>query len=474
MGGPSSIDTATIAFRRVLSEATAGEQARVDALVVLAQRTLFVATWPGPNQIARTLTNSDGETALPLFTGLDALETTATRFGWRDPDGSLQFRQLGARDALRHALARGVHFVVIDIGTDHSVEFARDELEPLLQLQTKRSSSGPFAATGEPQATILDAIRKSTSRPPTTASSTPPPLGTAAVSGDIFAAAARRPTSTSQTGLARPPSVRPPPALSANDNREGPVRQRNSSAEVPIGHGARMEGQMISRDRALSARVARDSSKSEPPATPRSSRTPPAPTTLSPSRTSRDASSARDGLPRPTPPREPTAGRDAPARSAREAAPRESVSTRDVPTRAASRQMTPREPLSTRDVPTRAAMRESAQSSNQSPTRDDLRKYKVLAPPKINLTDGLRDAIASALRGFPEVEWACVASDDSEMPLIGVRVDPSFLNRVADITDAILDHCEKQGLDLQVLLLNNSELVKSAHKFGQAIYPWRK
>ena len=69
MSGPLPIDTATIAFRRVLAEATAGEQARVDALVVLAQRTLFIATWPAPNQVARTLTNSDGETALPLFTG---------------------------------------------------------------------------------------------------------------------------------------------------------------------------------------------------------------------------------------------------------------------------------------------------------------------------------------------------------------------------------------------------------------------
>src|SRR4051794_12540565 len=114
MGVAGRVDQATIAFRRVLAEANAGEQARVDALVVLSQRTVYAATWPGQNQAARTLTNSEGESALPLFTGMDVLDATATRFGWRNADGSLQFRELGAREALRHALARGVHFVVID------------------------------------------------------------------------------------------------------------------------------------------------------------------------------------------------------------------------------------------------------------------------------------------------------------------------------------------------------------------------
>jgi hypothetical protein len=97
-----------------------------------------------------------------------------------------------------------------------------------------------------------------------------------------------------------------------------------------------------------------------------------------------------------------------------------------------------------------------------------------LEPPKIALTDALRLGISAALRAFPEVEWACVVADESVIPVIGVRVDPSFLNRVAEITDAILGAAEKQGVELQVLLLNNAELVKSAHKNGSAFYPWRK
>ena len=366
MSSSAPVDTATIAFRRVLAESTAGEQARVDALVVLAQRKLYAATWPGPNQVARTLTNSDGETALPLFTGLDALEATATRFGWRDPDGSLQFRELGAREALRHALARGVHFVVLDIGTDHSVEFSRDELEPLLQIQTGRHGSGPFAGTGEAHAAILDAVRR-TSKPPTSAYVADP---SAAIGGETRPGrqTPKRPISQPLGKGVKPPSVKPPPVLSANDNRD-PEQRRTPIPGIP---GAGMS-----------------------------------PTAAGGGMRSREALAA-----------------------ARAVAP---------------------------------------------PTRDDLKTHiKTLEAPKLTLQDALRLGISAALRAFPEVEWACVVSDESVIPVIGVRVDPSFLNRVAEITDAILGAAEKQGVELQVLLLNNAELVKSAHKHGQAFYPWRK
>jgi hypothetical protein len=360
MQSSTPIDTATIAFRRVLAEATVGDQARVDALVVLAQRKLFAATWPGPSQMVRTLTNSDGETALPLFTGLDSLESTASRFGWREPDGSLQFKALSAREAWQLVLSRGVHFVVLDIGSEHSVEFAKQELEPLLQLQSGRAGSGPFASAGEPEAAILRAVKES-GRPPR-------PSGglaeAAARSGDSAARALpKRPASQPLTGKAKPPSVRPPPVLSANDN--GP-------------------------------RV----------------RTP-------------------------------------------------------IPGQAA--------PLQPAGNPEARAGGRSGASRSAPPTRDDLPKHlKPLAPPKIVLSDALRHGISAALRSFPEVEWACVVADESAIPVIGLRVDPSFLNRVADITDAVLGAAEKLGGELQVLLLNNPELVKSAHKNGQAFYPWRK
>jgi hypothetical protein len=244
-----------------------------------------------------------------------------------------------------------VHFVVIDIGSDHSVEFARGELEPLLQLPSGRA--GPYASTGEPEAAILQAVKRS-SRPPKGSAGL---AESAAPSGEAGARQLpKRPASQPLTGKARPPSVRPPPVLSANDN--------SPRIRTPIpGHPV------------LAAAVP-------------------------------GAERGRDGTPA---------------------------------------------------------------------TRDDLRKHlKELAPPKIVLSDALRHGISAALRAFPEVEWACVVADDSSIPVIGVRVDPSFLNRVAEITDAILGAAEKLGGELQVLLLNNAELVKSAHKHGLAFYPWRK
>jgi hypothetical protein len=97
-----------------------------------------------------------------------------------------------------------------------------------------------------------------------------------------------------------------------------------------------------------------------------------------------------------------------------------------------------------------------------------------LAGPRVALAEELLRGISVGLRAFPEVEWACVLSDGSDIPLIALRVDPSFLNRVADITDAIMDVAEKYAAVVQVMLLNNTELVKNARRHGKAFYPWRR
>jgi hypothetical protein len=397
MGSSGRVDQATIAFRRVLAEASSGEQARVDALVVLSQRTVYAATWPGQTQTARTLTNSEGESALPLFTGLDVLDTTATRFGWRNADGSLQFRELGAREALRHALARGVQFVVIDIGCEHSVEFAREELEPLLQLQSQRSGTGPYAATGERQAAILDAVRRSSSRPPR-ASSLP---------------------------ASAPSSM----GIPFTDSTTGRVRQESSIRETqpspPLAAAAR---------RVQSRPLVQSSSA--PAAQPAVSSVP--------------AAAAAEGPPSAS--LSPESG--AAAAAVQGAALQAALAEPNTDAGNGLKAVAPRD-----DEPTIA---------NRSAGD------KELAPPRTALPDELLRGISQGLRAFPEVEWACVLSDASEIPVIALRVDPSFLNRVADITDAIIDEAEKQATLLQVRLLNNSELVKNARRHGRAFYPWRR
>jgi hypothetical protein len=390
MGAAGRVDQATIAFRRVLAEANAGEQARVDALVVLSQRTVYAATWPGQNQAARTLTNSEGESALPLFTGLDVLEATATRFGWRNADGSLQFRELGAREALRHALARSVHFVVIDIGCEHSVEFAREELEPLLQLQSQRNGTGPYAGTGERQAAILDAVRRTSSKPPR--------ANAAPANSQGLSPAREAPFAEHHTGRdARQTRPSPPMAAAAARKRPGsqPLMPAVSLPSAPAA------AQHLDADGAYEA----------------------------PSHSFGRPTTGSHAQPPPSPELSPNLRRD------------------------------PAPPEPRDDEPTIAE-----RSSNE----------KALAPPKQALAEELLRGIAGGLRAFPEVEWACVLSDGSEVPLIGLRVDPSFLNRVADITDAILGVGDKHAAALQVMLLNNQELVKNARRQGKAFYPWQR
>lgn len=159
-------DGPTAAFRRLLKDAGDDQRARTDALTVLMQRTVFVATWPvDPDAGIRTLTSSSGDTAMPVFSKLDVLKEAALRFGWTNPDGSLSWRELGAREALRRAMARGVQFVVIDIGCEHSLEFARAEFEPVIATPPRRESVAPFAVGGRASSGAMDAAKRS-SRPP--------------------------------------------------------------------------------------------------------------------------------------------------------------------------------------------------------------------------------------------------------------------------------------------------------------------
>lgn len=165
-GAGDETDGPTAAFRRLLKEAGDDRQARTDALTVLVQRTVFVATWPvDPDSGIRTLTSSSGDTAIPVFSTVDVLKEAALRFGWTNPDGSLSWRELGAREALRRAMARGVQFVVVDIGCDHSLEFTRAEFEPMIAVPPRRESVAPSAAGGKGSSTANDAAKRS-SRPP--------------------------------------------------------------------------------------------------------------------------------------------------------------------------------------------------------------------------------------------------------------------------------------------------------------------
>ncbi len=146
------------AFRRLLSDGNAGGQAKIDALLALSQRTVYVATWTPDGGGYRTLINSAGDAALPIFTTPAELLEAGRRFGWLDTQGNIPMKEVGAREAIRQAVAHEVAFVVIDIAAAHTLEVARSELEPLLTAQARRESDGPFAGVGRISTSMMRAV----------------------------------------------------------------------------------------------------------------------------------------------------------------------------------------------------------------------------------------------------------------------------------------------------------------------------
>lgn len=157
MAGPE--DRALEALRRLLAEGSTGGQAKVDALMALIQRAVWVPTWGPGDEGFRTLVNSNGETALCVFTGRDTLGHAAARFGWAQPDRSIPAREAGAREPLRYALAHDLRFVVVDISSPHALEIDRGEIEPLIHPAVSSDASGPYAGMGRVSSSVLRAVQ---------------------------------------------------------------------------------------------------------------------------------------------------------------------------------------------------------------------------------------------------------------------------------------------------------------------------
>ena len=178
-------DPQTAAFQRLLLDAHHGGQTKVDVLIALVQRTVHVVPWPGGIEGFRSLVNSEGVAALPMFTPLEQLGEAARRYGWLAADGSAPSAEIGARAALNYAIKQNLTYVVLDIAADHVLEIAREEYEPLLTPAARRDSSGPYAASGRISNSLIRAVRP-----------TPPPGSVAAASASGLQRPIVPPTST--------------------------------------------------------------------------------------------------------------------------------------------------------------------------------------------------------------------------------------------------------------------------------------
>ena len=214
-------DRQLAAFYRLLHDAARGGQAKVDALVALAQRTVWVVPWPDPSQGWRTLVNSDGKSALPIFTSRGQLDVAATRFGWLGSDQQAPTAEVGSREAFRYARDKDLAFVVVDIAAEHTLEITREELDPLLTPAARRQT-GPFAGSGRVSSTLMAAVggqaqtadgvsppSRSLALRPTPAPGSLRAVQPIAPPGPI-SAVAPPPGSGSSPGIARAPGAVPP------------------------------------------------------------------------------------------------------------------------------------------------------------------------------------------------------------------------------------------------------------------------
>jgi hypothetical protein len=87
------------------------------------------------------------------------------------------------------------------------------------------------------------------------------------------------------------------------------------------------------------------------------------------------------------------------------------------------------------------------------------------------LGDEALAAIAEVLRNFPEIEWACDLSNARGEPTIGVRVDPSFLTRVEQITEQSIAAVAPN--ELVVSVLTEPAKMRKARSEGTMFFPFK-
>ncbi|HEX6239841.1 MAG TPA: SseB family protein [Polyangiales bacterium] len=161
---------AALALRTALVAAARDPTKRARAIAALRGAELWAATWPTDPSVVRTLTTSNGVTALPLFSDERELGDAAMRYAWLAPDGQTPRRQLPLWEALRLAKRQKVQLVVLDVASEHALELDEGDVELLSAAPSskppsnvKMPSSMKVRSTPPPPGDNV--VRRASSRP---------------------------------------------------------------------------------------------------------------------------------------------------------------------------------------------------------------------------------------------------------------------------------------------------------------------
>jgi hypothetical protein len=457
------------AFLVLLSEGTTGPGPKSEALEALSLRPVWLATWEPRAEGFRTLINPDGEEALAVFSSEEKLKSAASRFDWLEEDGTIAAHRAIGGDILRHAWTREYAFVVVDVGSEHSLEYDRDELKPILR---EMDSTGPFR----------------TSRPP----APPPPQKPSTPSS--FAAPVERvstmysmapnraekldrlsdlPTKPHEIPYDSEPPTKPRAAL---HETEPPPRQRKSSRPA---HKPKSEppGSKIEEVLANAAKLGEGGTYGAASIIP--------PSKARPKSVSPSTVVTQDDLRKPEPKqpisaRAPQFSSDAPTAPAGQALPSSEPGKLKLPA-IGPVGASPIEPPS----PPASVAREPAKDADESPPTqhpprvpapsigDGIKLVSVRHTPD----DALLKSLAGILRGYFEIEWASyceVARPAGDAtPAVGLRITDNYRDNVTAIIKDLCDASRAHDVEIDVLLIDGHDMLRKAREHAVVFYPWK-
>jgi len=472
-------DRGSDAFRVLLSGGAKGPGPKSEALEALSLRPVWLATWEPRAEGFRTLINSEGEEALAVFSSEAELRSAAKQFDWLEDDGTVATHRAIGGDILRHAWTREYAFVVIDIGTPHSLEYARDELKTILR---EMESTGPFRTSRPPPPSSSEKPAK-----PAASSSFPPPverISTVYSMGPGHVEKIERlselPTQPHPILYDSEPPTQPRAALkqsqAAPKKDAASPAQRKSSRPA---HKPKREapGANIEEVRADSAALGEGgtygAASVAPPPGPRSM-------PITPSMVVKSKDAKEDDPEQALSSSAPRLHSDAPTAPAAQALPSLEPQKLNLPPipPVAPPPVAPEAKAST--VPPGEHTEPDAKPPTAIPARipapsigDGIKLEELQDAPN---EDWLK-AMADVLRGYFEIEWASYCEVARKVgkpsPAIGLRITDNYRDNVTAIIKELIDVSQKHEMEIDVLLIDGHDMLRKARERGFVFYPWK-
>ena len=451
------------AFLVLLSEGGKGLGPKSEVLEAAALRPVWLATWEPHAEGFRTLINADGEEALAVFSSEEKLKAAAARFSWLQADGGIATHRAIGGDILRHAWTREYAFVVIDIGSEHSLEYERSELKAILR---EMDSTGPFRTSRPPP--------PPPEQEPSAQSSFAPPAERIST---MYRMAPRRaekldrlsdlPTKPHEILYDSEPPTQPRAALKES---EPPVRHSKSSqpARKPTSEppGARIE-EVGTTAAELADGGTYGAASIIPPSKQRAKAA--SPSTV----TTKDDVRKPESM-RPVSSTAPSLTSDAPTAPAAQSLPSLEPGNLKLPAigpvGAGPVEPSPPAPEAAKsDVPkTQRPPRVAAPSIG-----DGIKLVDVRYAPD----DALLKTLAGVLRGYFEIEWASYcevarpAGDPT--PAIGLRITDTYRDNVTAIIKDLCAASRTHDVEIDVLLIDGHDMLRKARERAVVFYPWK-